>query len=92
MTMVNAMPEKTVPAGEFKAKCLGLMDQVAVDRKPVIITKRGKPVAKLVPVDDKPSQSVFGHMRGTGRIIGDIVGPTGEVWFADQTDAKLYQE
>lgn len=92
MTMVSAVTAKTMPAGEFKAKCLSLMDQVAADRMPVIITKRGKPVAKLVPIDEKPAVSCFGHMRGTGRIVGDIVGPTGEVWFADQPDAKLYQE
>ena len=92
MTMVIAMPQKTMPAGEFKAQCLRLMDQVAADRKPVIITKRGKPVAKLVPIDDKPAANCFGYMRGTVKIKGDIVGPTGEVWFADQPDAKLYQE
>jgi prevent-host-death family protein len=44
------MDNKRVPAAEFKANCLRLMDEVAQQRRAIIITKRGKPVAKLVPV------------------------------------------
>ena len=40
---------KQMPAGEFKARCLKVMDQVHKTREPVVITKHGKPVAKLVP-------------------------------------------
>ncbi len=83
--------EVTIPAGEFKAKCLKLMDQVARDRRPIVITKRGKPVARLVPAEEKP-RSIFGFMRGTLKITGDIVGPTGEQWNADRPDAKLFEE
>ncbi len=71
-----------IPAGLFKAKCLSLMDQVQLRREEIIITKRGKPVAKLVPVDEKPSP-VFGRMKGTVVFMGDIVSPTGEKWDAD---------
>jgi prevent-host-death family protein len=66
--------DKTIAAGQFKAKCLHLLDEVAQRRAPLIITKRGKPVAKLVPIDDAPVD-VYGRMAGTGRILGDIVGP-----------------
>jgi prevent-host-death family protein len=65
-----------VPATEFKAKCLELMDRVAERRETFVITKRGKPVARLVPVERRPKQSIFGWMRGTATIRGDIVSPT----------------
>jgi prevent-host-death family protein len=64
--------DKIIAAGEFKAKCLHLLDEVAAQRAPLVITKRGKPVAKLVPIDDEPV-SLFGRMAGTVRILGDIV-------------------
>jgi prevent-host-death family protein len=53
----------TIPAGEFKAKCLGIIDDVYHGSAEVLITKRGKPVARLVPVatEDRPFRSVFGR-------------------------------
>jgi prevent-host-death family protein len=76
--------DKTIAAGEFKAKCLHLLDEVAASRAPLVITKRGKPVAKLVPISDVKPISVYGRMKGTGRIVGDIVGPLdGLEWDAD---------
>ena len=72
-----------IPAGRFKAECLQLMDQVRDTREELVITKRGKPVAKLVPVDDSP-QPLFGMMAGSVQIHGDIVEPVGEVWEADE--------
>ena len=65
--------DKTIAAGEFKAKCLHLLDEVAHQRAPLVITKRGKPVAKLVPIDDEPVGDIFGCMAGTIEILGDIV-------------------
>ena len=65
---------KTMGAGEFKARCLQVMDQVQATREPVTITKRGRPVAKLVPVDRR-SDDVFGRLRGVFQIVGDIEGP-----------------
>jgi len=64
-----------VPATEFKAKCLELMDRVAERGESYVITKRGRPVAKLVPVDSQPKESLFGWLRGKAAITGDIVGP-----------------
>lgn len=72
------MAGKTVKAAEFKAKCLDLMDQVAATGNPVTITKRGKPVARLVPIQQRP-KSLFGALKGhikiTGDIVGEIAGP-----------------
>jgi prevent-host-death family protein len=75
--------DKTIAAGEFKAKCLHLLDEVAQRRAPLVITKRGKPVAKLVPIDEKPV-TLYGRMAGTARILGDIVSPLDDLeWNAD---------
>jgi prevent-host-death family protein len=71
-----------IPAGEFKAKCLQVLDEVQRLRMPVIITKRGKPVAKLVPLDDQ-RESFIGSMKGSMEIIGDIIAPIDVKWEAD---------
>lgn len=72
-----------IPAGEFKAKCLQLMDRVARTREPIVITKRGRPVAKLVPPDDpQPRAPLFGYMAGSAEIHGDIVRTPELEWSA----------
>lgn len=74
-----------IPAGQFKARCLQLMEQVRTTRRPIVITKRGKPVARLLPMDEAPTgREIFGCMKGTVAIQGDIVGPTGEEWHAEK--------
>lgn len=65
---------KVMPAGQFKARCLKVMDEVRSTREPVVITKKGRPVAKLVPAEGQP-EDVFGCMKGQLEIVGDIVGP-----------------
>ena len=72
-----------VAAAKFKSQCLALMDEVERKRTEIVITKRGRPVAKLVPVDsgDNP---LIGGMRGTVRFIGDIVSPIGVKWNAER--------
>ena len=81
--MTIVMKSQTIAAGEFKARCLKLMDEVREKRSEVVITKRGKPVAKLVPVEEEVDD-IFGRMRGTVKILGDIVGPTGVEWDAER--------
>jgi len=76
------MMKRQIAAGEFKAKCLGLLDEVQRERKEIVITKRGKPVARLVPVEDA-APALFGRMKGTGIILGDIVSPIDEIWDAE---------
>jgi len=74
---------KTIPAGQFKVHCLAIMDEVQAKRQAVVITKRGKPVAKLVPVEQE-KDDIFGFLKGKGKIEikGDIVAPalTPEEW------------
>jgi prevent-host-death family protein len=69
-----------MPAGEFKAKCLKIMDQVKNYHEEVIITKHGKPVAKLVPVEEKKAKQVFGFLKGTVKIHEDITKALDEKW------------
>ena len=72
-----------LPAGRFKATCLQVMDDVQRTREAVIITKRGRPVAKLVPLADDAPAHLFGMLKDALWIRGDIVAPTGEVWDAE---------
>jgi len=65
---------KEMAAGQFKAKCLAVMDEVQKTREPVLITKHGKPVAQLVPAPSPPDD-IFGYMAGRAKIVGDIVSP-----------------
>jgi len=64
---------KQIRAGEFKASCLAVMDEVQATGEPVVVTKRGVPVVKLVPV--RGQNEIFGFMAGEFRIAGDIESP-----------------
>jgi len=75
--------KRRIAAGEFKAKCLHILDEVQHTRQGIVITKRGRAVARLLPVDE-PVPSVFGRMRGSIEILGDLVAPVGEPWEADE--------
>jgi len=66
--------ERTIAAGEFKAKCLRIMDEVNETRQPVIVTKRGEPVIKVVPITNgkkKKKDDIFGRLIGVVEIVGD---------------------
>ena len=65
------MTEKSIAAGLFKAHCLKLMDRVARERQPLVVTKRGRPVVKIVPTETRPG-SLYGYMKDTGSVAGDI--------------------
>ena len=69
-------------AADFKAHCLQVMEKVRRTRQEVIITKRGVPVAKLVPADPPRKKDIFGCMAGEMTIVGDIEAPlyTDEEW------------
>jgi prevent-host-death family protein len=65
---------KQMRASVFKARCLSVMDDVQATGEPVIVTKRGKPVVKVVPI--KPEKDdIFGFMAGKFDIVGDIESP-----------------
>jgi prevent-host-death family protein len=72
---------KTVSAAEFKAKCLSLMDEVERTGESVLVTKRGRPVARLAPVA-RPPDEIFGFLKGRLRLVGDIEEPLDVEWEA----------
>ena len=73
----------TVPAGVFKAKCLELMDEVERTKEEVVVTKYGRPVAKLVPVQGKRPLPLFGRAKGTVVYLADdAFMPEPELWDA----------
>jgi prevent-host-death family protein len=65
---------KKMAAGSFKANCLAVMDEVQAKHETVVITKRGKPVAKLVPLNTETDE-IYNFLAGKGTITGDIVSP-----------------
>ena len=83
-----------INATEFKAKCLKLVDEVARNREAIVITKRGKPVAKVVPIEPETetAHTGFGCMAGTIKITGDIISPIGEEWSAISGDEDEFYE
>jgi len=83
-----------VAATEFKARCLELMDRVAERSESFVITKRGKPVARLVPVEKKARTSLLGALRGQAQENGDIVSPavSREAWESAQEWDQLNRE
>ncbi len=75
----------TIAAGEFKAKCLQLMEDVKEKNACFTITKRGKPIAQLIPMEDKPL-NLFGALEDSVTINADIISGIDERWEADKDD------
>lgn len=69
----------SIQAGNFKAKCLQLMDEVQEKHISIIITKHGKPVAKLTPIEDT-AHNFFGCLKNTVSINEDIIAPIDTDW------------
>jgi prevent-host-death family protein len=65
---------RKIAAGSFKVHCLSIMDEVQAKRESVLITKHGKPVAKLVPADGNTAD-IYDFLAGKGSISGDVVAP-----------------
>jgi len=65
---------KKMAAGVFKANCLAVMDEVQAKRETVVITKHGKPVAKLVPINTDTDE-IFNFLAGKGAVTGNVVSP-----------------
>jgi len=66
---------RTIAAGEFKQRCLRLLDEVGASGEPIVITKRGRAVAQLAPVASERHEDWRGAMSGQGEITGDLVAP-----------------
>ena len=78
--MTMTVNSNYVPAGEFKAKCLALLDDVALTGQTLVVTKRGKPVAQVSPVEPQEPPD----LRGSILWEKDIVAPIDEEWDAGQ--------
>jgi prevent-host-death family protein len=65
---------KTIAASAFKANCFAIIDEVKAKHESVVITKHGKPVAKLMPVPTNTDE-IFGFFSGKGSIVGDLLAP-----------------
>jgi prevent-host-death family protein len=76
---------KTIPAGEFKAKCLALIDEVSQSRVPLVVTKRGTPIAQVVPLGPVEAQrvpSLLGSVRYASE--DDLLAPIAVAWNAEK--------
>lgn len=74
------MAQRTIKASQFKAECLGLLDEVAETGQELVITKRGRPVARVAPMEDAPS------LRGSVRFLvsdEELIAPLDERWNAE---------
>jgi antitoxin (DNA-binding transcriptional repressor) of toxin-antitoxin stability system len=71
---------KTISASEFKAKCLQIFDEL--DAEGIVVEKRGKPIAKVIPLGPADNSAIIGSMRGSIEIKGDILS-TGVKWDAE---------
>ena len=72
------MVMKEVAISEFKAKCLAIFDEVQKTRQPVRVTRRGKPIAEVVPPSPTAVKDWMGFMKGKMKIVGDIVSPASD--------------
>jgi prevent-host-death family protein len=76
-----------MPISRFKATCLAALERVRSTGRPLLVTRRGKPVARILPPSpEAPPKDAFGAMAGTGRILGDLVAPVSDIeeWEASQ--------
>ena len=80
--------EKTIPASEFKAKCLKILDHLGPEG--LIVTKRGQPVAKVIPIVPVDLAKYYGCMKGKIKIKGDIFS-TGVKWDAQSRHAQSHR-
>lgn len=67
-----------IQISKFKATCLAVLDRVAQTREPVLVTRRGIPIARIVPPAANPAAHWLGSMTGSATIHGDIIGPASE--------------
>ncbi|HET9766662.1 MAG TPA: type II toxin-antitoxin system prevent-host-death family antitoxin [Thermoanaerobaculia bacterium] len=78
-----ARQARAVTASDFKARCLQLMEEVNDTGEEIVITKRGRPISKLVPYRQRPA-TLIGLMKGRIKILGDIIEPIDVKWEANE--------
>lgn len=76
--------KNSIPAGKFKAECLREIEHVKQTGEPLVVTKRGKPIVKILPISEDTKETYFGCCSDTMEIMGDIMLPIDETWNADQ--------
>ncbi len=69
---------REIAISEFKAKCLAILDEVQKTKQAVRVTRRGKPVAEVVPPSPTATKDWMGSMRGEVKILGDIISPASD--------------
>jgi prevent-host-death family protein len=85
--MVRSSAMKTMTASKFKATCLAVMDEVEAKREPVLVTKNGKPVAKLVPVEQTGDPLDVFLFPGGIEIHGDVMAPM----YSDEENEEFFE-
>ena len=81
---IKESKEIQIGAGEFKQKCLALIDQIAISKIQIVITKRGKPCVRIIAFESDESLSdVVGCMKGSVIYHDDLTAPIAEKWEAD---------
>jgi prevent-host-death family protein len=76
----NKKPIQEIAISEFKAKCLSLLEEVSKTKTPLRVTRRGKPLADVIPASPEAEERTWiGSMSGTIEIVGDIVSPVIEI-------------
>ena len=82
---MNPNQPRTIPAGEFKAKCLKLLDEVQRTGEELIVTKRGRPVARVVPTErPETDEEILAHARRLLGSVEDVDWELEDDWEADQ--------
>lgn len=83
----NLVVMRSIAISKFKATCLAVIDQVNRSGEPVLVTKRGKPVAEVIPASSSPTQARrLGQLADSGRIVGDVISPIAEdAWEAQSS-------
>ncbi len=76
--------EHVMAVAKFKAECLKEIDQVQQTGEPLIVTKRGKPIVKIIPINEPNQETLFGCMKDTLTIVDDITLPIDESWTLDE--------
>ena len=87
LTIGRIVVMNDISISEFKAKCLGLIEQVNKTRQPLRIMRHGRPVAEVIPAGPDRTRNFVGDMVGTGKILGDIVSPA-----IDLDELEVYRD
>jgi prevent-host-death family protein len=78
----TADQDSTVTATELKVRCAEVLERVIVEHRTVTVTRRGKPVARIMPIADEPAGSLVGYARGGVTVTGDLLAPLDVEWEA----------